>query len=106
MVSRKHKLTVTIDADVLNKAKKVAQQKNIPLSRIIENFLDFFSNPYVYCFRCGKRFDIESANICIRCSCMKCPQCGTCGCNLSEETAKAIFEMRRVYEDLLGGKVK
>ncbi len=106
MVSRKHKLTVTIDADVLNRAKKVTQQKNIPLSRIIENFLDFFSNPYVYCFRCGKHFDIESADICIRCSWMKCPQCGACGCNLSEETAKAIFEMRRVYEDLLGGKVK
>lgn len=100
------KLTITLNGTVLSKAKIVADQKHIPLSRLIENFLQFVVNPYVYCFKCGERFDSSEAKICVKCSWMICPKCGACGCGLPEETVTAVFHMRRVYEDLLAGKVK
>ena len=106
MNTPRKKLTITIDAVILDKAKKIAEQKGIPISRLIENFLSFLSRPYVYCFKCGNRFESNGAEICVKCGWMKCPKCGACGCGLSEETAKAIFEMRKVYEDLLAGRVK
>ena len=102
----KAKLTLTIDKDVLDKAKKVAAQKRIPISQLVENFLDFFSNPEVYCFKCGEKFNSTEAELCPKCGWMKCPKCGICRCGLSEETAIAVFHMRRVYEDLLAGRVK
>jgi cytochrome c-type biogenesis protein CcmH/NrfF len=37
---------------------------------------------------------------------MRCPKCNACGCKLSEETIAAIFHMRKVYEDLLAGRIK
>jgi len=104
--SSRKKLTITVDKETLNKAKEVAERKGIPISRIIENFLSFLARPHVYCFKCGARFETNSSEICVRCNWLKCPRCGACGCGLSDETAKAIFEMRKVYEDLLGGKVK
>ncbi|MEM3612666.1 MAG: DUF6364 family protein [Candidatus Bathyarchaeia archaeon] len=100
------KLTITVDKNILDEAKVVVEQKRIPLSRLIENFLHFVANPYVYCFKCGERFDSSEAKICVKCSWMICPKCGACGCGLLEETAAAVFHMRRVYEDLLAGKVK
>ena len=104
--SRKTKLTLTIDKDVLKKAKKVAEHKRIPVSRLIENFLDFFAKPEVYCFKCGEKFNSNEAELCPKCGWMICPKCKTCRCTLDEETAIAVFHMRRVYEDLLSGRVK
>jgi rRNA maturation endonuclease Nob1 len=103
---RKAKLTLTIDKDVLERAKEVAEQKRIPMSRLIENFLDFFAKPQVYCFKCGKKFTSVEAELCPKCGWMICPKCRACRCALNEETAIAVFHMRRVYEDLLAGRVK
>jgi hypothetical protein len=102
----KVKLTVTVNKDTLDNAKKVAQQKRIPLSRLVENFLDFFAEPKVYCFKCGERFKATEAELCPKCGWLQCPKCGVCRCGLSEETAIAVFHMRRVYENLLTGRVK
>ncbi|MCW4005284.1 MAG: hypothetical protein NWF04_01600 [Candidatus Bathyarchaeota archaeon] len=103
---KKEPLNVTIDKDVKEKAITEAHKKNIPLSRLIENFLKFFVDPQVYCYHCGKEFHSSETLVCTKCSSMKCPACGSCACSLSEETSKAIFYMRRVYEDLLAGRVK
>lgn len=104
--SKKTKLTLTIDKDVLEKAKKVAEQKRIPMSRLVENFLDFFAKPEVFCFKCGEKFKTVEAKLCPKCGWMICSKCETCRCNLDEEAAIAVFHMRRVYEDLLSGRVK
>ena len=102
----KDRLTVTIDINVLRKAKEEARRKRIPVSRLIENFLEFFINPEVYCFQCGERFSSAESELCPKCGWMKCLKCKICRCDLSEETAVAVFHMRRVYEDLLAGRVK
>jgi len=104
--SHRTKLTVTIDAQVLQEAKKVASEKRVPVSRLIENFLEFVTNPEVYCFKCGERFDSSDSELCPKCGWMVCPKCGVCRCSLNEETAVAVFHMRRVFEDLLAGRVK
>jgi len=104
--SSREKLTLTIDKQVIQKAKKTADEKHIPLSRLIENFLDFFTNPTVYCFKCGEEFDSNHSKLCPKCGWMICPKCKICRCGLSEESAIAVFHMRRVYEDLLAGRVK
>ena len=100
------KLTVTIAKDVLQKAKETADEKCIPLSRLIENFLDFLVNPRVYCFKCGEEFDSTNSRLCPKCGWMICPKCKACRCGLNEGTAVAVFYMRRVYENLLSGRVK
>jgi hypothetical protein len=105
-VKTKEPLNVTIDKDIKEKALAEAKKKNIPISRLIENFLQFFSNPKVYCYKCGEEFFSFNALICTKCGSMKCPKCSNCACDLSEETSKAIFHMRRVYEDLLVGRIK
>jgi predicted RNA-binding Zn-ribbon protein involved in translation (DUF1610 family) len=102
----KAKLTLSVDKKILNEAKKAAEQKHVPLSRVVENFLDFFSNPRVYCFKCGDRFDSSVAGLCPKCGWLICPKCKTCRCGLNEEIATSVFYMRRVYEDLLSGRVK
>ena len=102
----KQRLTVTVDEDILKKAKKEAKRKRIPVSRLVENFLDFFADPAVYCFKCGERFGSTKAELCPKCGWMICPECKVCRCNLSEETAIAAFHMRRIYEELLAGRVK
>jgi len=102
----KIKLTLTVDKDILDIAKKVAEQKRIPISRLIENFLKFFAKPEVYCFKCGEKFEAEKAKLCPKCGWLVCPHCGVCRCGLNEETAVAVFHMRRTYEDLLAGRVK
>ena len=38
------KLTLTIDDQVVSKAKKYAQQKNKSISRMVEEYLDIISN--------------------------------------------------------------
>ena len=102
----KTKLTLTVDKNIVEKAKKVAEQKRIPISRLIENFLDFFAKPEVYCFKCGEKFNSVEAELCPKCGWMICPKCNVCRCGLNEETAVAVFYMRKVYEDLLAGRVK
>jgi translation initiation factor 2 beta subunit (eIF-2beta)/eIF-5 len=102
----KTRLTITIDKDIHTKAKEICEQKNIKLSNLIENYLNFFVNPYVYCFSCGAKFETKDAKVCPKCTWLKCPKCGACGCELDEEVAKAIFQMRKVYEDLLQGRLK
>ena len=102
----KTKLTLTVDKNIVEKAKKVAEQKRIPISRLIENFLNFFANPEVYCFKCGEKFNSVGAELCPKCGWMICPKCKVCRCGLKDETAVAVFHMRRVYEDLLSGRVK
>ena len=102
----KIKLTVTMDQRILENAKKVSEEKHIPLSRAIENFLNFFASPWVYCFKCGEKFNVNEAELCAKCGWLKCPKCGACRCGLDERTAIAIFHMRRVYEDLLAGRLK
>lgn len=102
----KTRLTITVDRDVIEKAKKLAEEKHIPVSGLIEKFLDFFGNPKVYCFKCGEGFYSSESNLCPKCGWMKCPKCGVCRCDLDEDVAVAVFHMRRVYEDLLIGRVK
>ena len=102
----KSRLTVTIDSTVLQEAKKHAREKNIPMSRLVENFLRFFSNPTVYCFQCGEEFSSSESELCPKCGWMTCPSCSKCRCELDEGVAVAVFHMRKVYEDLVGGRVK
>jgi hypothetical protein len=102
----KEPLNVTIDKEIKEKAIAEAKKKNIPISRLIENFLDFFVNPRVYCYKCGEEFRASEATTCMRCNSMICPKCNTCICGFNEESAIAIFHMRRVYEDLVAGRVK
>jgi len=102
----KAKLTVTINKKILENAKKVAEEKHLPLSGAIENFLEFFVEPSVYCFKCGRKFTSKEAEVCTKCGWMICPHCKVCGCSLGEETLRAVFYMRRTFEDLLIGRVK
>ena len=102
----KTRLTVTVDGRILKKAKEEAKKRRIPISRLIENFLRFFAKPEVYCFKCGEKFSSAEAELCPKCGWMICPKCKACRCSLSEETAIAVFHMRRVYEDLLMGRLK
>jgi len=104
--SPKAKLNITIDENILQDAKRVAEEKHIPISRLIENFLDFFAKPEVYCFKCGEKFCSIDAKLCPKCGWLVCPKCNVCRCGLDEDTAVAVFHMRRVYEDLLAGRVK
>jgi hypothetical protein len=102
----KTKLTLSIDKDILEKAKKAAEEKNMPVSRAVENFLEFLAEPHVYCFKCGEKFVSTKAKLCPKCGWLICPYCRICRCGLDEETAASVFHMRRVYEDLLSGRVK
>jgi len=102
----KIKLTVTVDKEIKEGAMRVSREKRIPLSRAIESFLKFFAKPEVYCFKCGEKFSVDEAELCPKCGWMICPNCKACRCGLSEETAIAVFHMRRVYEELLADRVK
>jgi len=104
--ARKTRVTLTIDKNILQKAKKMAEEIRIPISGLVEKFLDFFGNPKVYCFKCGEGFYSSESELCPKCGWMRCPQCGVCRCDLDEDVAVAVFHMRRVYEDLLIGRVK
>lgn len=105
-MNKKGKLTITIDTKVLVDAKTVARKKGIPISRAIENFLRFFSSPWVYCFKCGKRFYAKESKVCPKCGWLICPTCKACRCTLDENIATVAFYMRKVYEELLAGRVE
>ena len=49
----KIRLTVTVDEKVLVKAKDEARRKQIPLSRVVENFLKFLSRKLNYALNVG-----------------------------------------------------
>lgn len=106
MVAKKTKLTLNVDRAVLKEAKKVSQTRNIPVSRLVETYLKFLSDPMVWCFKCGEGFEASKTDVCAKCSYLICPKCKACGCKLGEETSVAVFHMRKVYEHLLGGRLK
>lgn len=102
----KRKITLSIEEEILRRAREKARKRDIKLSSLVERFLDFFSDPWLYCFSCGERFRSGDAKVCARCSWLICPYCGSCRCSLSDEVAEKLYHMRRVYEDLLHGRVK
>jgi hypothetical protein len=102
----KTKLTLSVSKEILEAAKLEADKRHIPVSRLVENFLAFLANPRIYCFKCGERFNVNGAKVCPKCGWLICPECTACGCNLSDDVATGLFHMRKVYEDLLAGKVK
>ena len=102
----KIKLTVTISPDILEKAKETSNEKHITLSGAIENFLKFFAEPWLYCFKCGEKFSAKEGNTCPKCGWIHCSKCGSCRCDLEEASKIAVFHMRKVYEDLLAGRVE
>jgi len=102
----KTKLTISIDRKILQEAKAVAAKKHMPISGLIENFFEFFVRPQVYCFKCGEEFGAEDAEVCPKCGWLACPKCKACGCGLTREASVTAYHMRKVYEHLLGGRVK
>lgn len=106
MVAKKVKITLNVDETTLRKSEKVLEGRNTPKSRAVDSFLRFVAEPYVYCFKCGEKFFVNKASVCPRCSFVKCHKCMACSCKLSEETSAAVFHMRRVYEDLIGSRIK
>jgi len=102
----KAKLTITVNKEVLSEAKKVANERRIPISMVVENFLKFFDDPWVYCFKCGERFSVLDAKRCLECGWMICPKCGVCKAGISEETAIGVLNTIGSLEDLLAGRMK
>jgi hypothetical protein len=102
----KAKLTLSIDKKLLEEAKLEAGRRHTSLSGLIENYLEFLVTPYVYCFKCGERLDSRRAKQCPKCEYLVCSKCQTCKCSLSEESAVVANQMRRVYEELRGGRLK
>ena len=105
-MNKKIKLTLSINKDILKYAKKVASERRIPISRLVENYLKWLSKPDLYCFTCGEKFEVKDSKICSKCGWLICPKCKACRCTLNEETATAIFQLRKTLEDLMGGRLK
>ena len=105
-VMAKTKLTLTIDEDILIATKNAANKKGVSLSHLVEVFFQFFSEPNLFCFSCGVEFITRTSEECAACGWLKCPECDSCRCNLSEEVAISLYRMRKVYEQLLAGRVK
>ena len=103
---RKIKLTLSISPEILDKVKRITENQGVPLSRMVENFFLFLIERKVYCFKCGQSFSMVSTELCPKCGWGVCPECSICRCSLSDETAEAVFHMRKVYEDLVGGRLK
>ncbi len=100
------KLTLSVDGAIIRRAKEAARRKRIPISRLVENYLRFLSEPEVYCFGCGERFSTKKSSVCPKCGWLVHEKCGSCRCAINEDTASALFYMRKVYEELLGGRVE
>ncbi len=99
------KLTLTVDPEVLAEAKAKAQSQHTSISGLVENFLHFYSEARLYCFSCGAGLDVAKQETCAACGFLKCADCAKCGCGLGDEARQAVFHMRRVYEELLAGRV-
>lgn len=106
MADNKIKITLNIDKNVIKKSEKILDEKNIPRSRAVESFLRYLADPHLYCFSCGEKFFVSDASVCSKCSFVKCVKCKSCSCKLTKNTSAAVFQMRRVYEDLVGGRIK
>ena len=104
--SPKTKLTLNITKSVLENAKKESRSKNIPLSRMVERFLVFMADPKLWCFKCGNEFSSSKTDVCPECSYLICDSCKACSCSLDKQSSVAVYHMRRVYEYLLGGRLK
>jgi hypothetical protein len=102
----KTKLTLSVDKKLLEEGKREAERRRMPLSGLIENYLQFLVKPYVYCFKCGEKLDSTRVKQCPKCEYLICSKCLTCKCTLSEEGAIVANQMRRVYEELRGGRLK
>jgi len=102
----KAKLTLSIKREVVLKAKERASMRGTRLSNLVENFLTFYIDPWLYCFHCGVKFYVSEAEVCPKCGWLICPHCRGCGCGLDEKTIVGLYYMRKVYEDLLLGKLK
>jgi len=96
----RRKLTLTIDENVLRKAKEKASLQGVSISKIVEKALKYFVNPQVYCFNCGYKFEAKESEVCHKCGWYKCPKCGACACNLGEEGVKVAFYMRKTLQDV------
>jgi len=102
----KTKLTISVDKRLLQEAKAEAAKKHIPVSGLIENFLEFLVRPRVFCFKCGEQFKASDAEVCPKCGWLICEKCKVCKCGLGEEASVTAYHMRKVYEHLLGGRLK
>jgi hypothetical protein len=98
----KTKLTLSINEKVRNDAQAIVNERNLTLSRLVENFLKFRIKPYIWCFKCGGKFCIQDADNCPKCSYLICSSCSACRCKLSDETAVAVFHTNKIYQQLLG----
>jgi len=96
----KKKLTLTVEETIIEKAKKRSHNLGLSISKIVENALNFFADPSVYCFKCGHKFLIRSSQICPRCSWYKCPKCGACACDLGDEGIKVAYYMRKTLMEI------
>jgi hypothetical protein len=101
----KTRVTLSIDPEILKKAKSKAGEERLHLSNLVENYLDFFVDPYVYCFHCGEQFQLESGEECPVCTFAKCPHCEKCRCDEASND-EVMYHMRKVYEDLLKRRIK
>lgn len=50
------------------------------------------------CFACEQWFHEDNAEYCHECTEWKCAKCGACGCDVSEETLKAVRAIVKTYE--------
>jgi len=99
----KTKLTLSINKKIRNDAQVVVDERNLTLSRLVENFLKFIIKPNIWCFKCGEKFYIQDVAKCPKCSYLTCCLCSACRCVLSDETAVAVFHTNKIYQQLLGG---
>ena len=96
------KLTLSIDAEVIEKAKKKANIVGIPLSRLVERALKFFASPSVFCFYCGRKFELAKAKLCTNCGWFICPYCKSCGCKLGSEGKRVAHFFRKTLIEIFG----
>lgn len=101
----KTKLTLTVDPKVVARARRASRARRIPISRMVEGFLDWAADPRLHCFACGAPFATSGARTCTQCSWMECPGCGKCGCGLGKQALRALHPMRKVFEELAGGRL-
>lgn len=102
--ANKSRITLSIDPEILEKAKQKAVEERLHISNLVENYLEFFTDPYVYCFHCGIKFSVEHGEECPVCTFTKCPTCGKCRCD-EVPNEEAIYHMRKVYEDLIKRRI-
>lgn len=99
------KLTLTVDPRVLARAKRASRSRRIPLSRLVEGFLDWAAEPRLHCFACDAPFGASAGRTCPKCGWLFCPSCGGCGCSLPAEALPGLHSMRRTLEELAGGRL-